>query len=390
MTRQSAPSSRSVAVKIVGAILSDKVSLTQALQQTLDLDALQPADRAFARLLVTTVLRRLGEIDGLLARRLKKPIAADAASVHDILRLGVAQLVFLKTPPHAAVDTAVDLAKSTGFGGFSGLVNAVLRRLSDSTPRTGEEAAHINTPKWLRRRWRNAYGITAANEIAIAHLNEPPLDITVKSGGPDLAEELDAAPLPNGSLRRKSASNIIDLPGFKAGDWWVQDAAASLPIRLLGALDGKTVIDLCAAPGGKTAQLADAGAKVIAIDNIESRIDRLQENLQRLNFDVETVLADTLTWRPTTQAEVVLLDAPCTATGTIRRHPDILHTKTLDDIHRLAGLQTRLISAAAEMVAPFPTAWLMAGEESTKLPATISVMCQADENPFDQVEPSVE
>lgn len=310
---------------------------------------LSPRDRAFARLLIVTVLRRLGEIDARLDRLLRHPLPEKAGRAQNVLRLGVAQLAYLGTPAHAAVDTAVRLLEKS-FPHLKGLANAVLRKVSPDP--TADPPAGINTPAWLWQSWREAYGPATAAAIAAAHLTEPPLDISV-AGDPDAwAERLDADRLPTGSLRRQAGGNPALLPGFDEGAWWIQDAAATLPAALFGDVAGKPVVDLCAAPGGKTAQLAAAGAQVTAVDRSQQRLKRLSENLQRLSLEAAIVEADAVVWRPPTPAAAVLLDAPCTATGTIRRHPDIAHLKTPDDVARLSALQDRLLRAAISMTAP--------------------------------------
>lgn len=332
--------------------------------------ALAPRDRAFARLLTATTLRRLGQIDALVAACLAKPLAPKAAVIVDILRLGAAQLLFLGTPGHAAVDTAVALTRARRLGNFAGLVNAVLRRLArdGAAMLAGQDAARLNTPDWLWASWCAAYGEAAARAIATAHLAEPPLDLTLARPAETArwADALQAEPLPNGTLRRTGGGRIEDLPGFAEGAWWVQDAAAALPVQLLlqglipagtGAagpapMDGRQIIDLCAAPGGKTAQLAAAGARVTAVDHSATRLQRLSANLDRLGLSARTVAADAGSWRPEAPADAVLLDAPCTATGTIRRHPDIPWNKRPEDLVALAAAQDRLLAAAVEMLRP--------------------------------------
>jgi 16S rRNA (cytosine967-C5)-methyltransferase len=311
-------------------------------------------DRAFARLLVATVLRRLGQIDAMIAHCLEKPLPARAAVTQDLLRMGLAQLLFLRTPPHAAVATTVDLADARGFLSYKGLVNAVLRRLSQEGAglMAAQDEARLNVPDWLWRNWSEAYGEATARAIAIAHLHEAPLDISVRSDPELWCERLDAVLLPTGSLRRQGGGAIANLPGYHEAAWWVQDAAAALPAKLLGEIAGETVFDLCAAPGGKTAQLVAAGAHVVALDRSPRRVERLNANLARLKLAAETRVADAIQWRPDQPARFVLLDAPCTATGAIRRHPDVPHLKSPDDVIRLAAVQERLLAAAIEMLAP--------------------------------------
>jgi 16S rRNA (cytosine967-C5)-methyltransferase len=308
-------------------------------------------DRAFARLLVTTVLRRLGQIDvvleGLMRARPK------AIRVHDLLRLGVAQLLFLDTPAHAAVAETVALTHGSHHYARS-LINAVLRRVAreGKDGLAQQDAARLNTPDWLWQSWTAAYGERTARTIAEAHLVEPPLDLSVRSDPEGWAARLGGQPLYGNTVRRPAGGAIEDLPGYAAGAWWVQDAAAALPARLLGDVGGRAVIDLCAAPGGKTAQLAAAGAGVIAVELSERRAQRLRANLQRLGLDAQIEVADALAWRHPEPVDLVLLDAPCTATGTIRRHPDIAWHKTPADVSRMAELQARLLEAAVAMLAP--------------------------------------
>ena len=311
-------------------------------------------DRAFARLLVATVLRRLGQIDALIAQCLNIPLAPRAMLVQDILRLGVAQLLFLRTPPHAAVATSVDLAQSRGFVSHKGLVNAVLRRLSIEGRERIEtqDAPRLNTPDWLWQSWSRAYGEPTARAVATAHLKEAPLDLSLRNDAETWRAALEGVLLPTGTLRRAAGGALATLPGYAEGAWWVQDAAAALPARLFGDVAGRDVIDLCAAPGGKTAQLATAGARVTAVDRSPRRLERLVANLKRLNLAVEAVGADALSWRPPRPAEAVLLDAPCSTTGAIRRHPDVPHLKSPEDVARLSMVQENLLLAAIDMLQP--------------------------------------
>ena len=348
------PSARGVAIDLLGAVLRRRRPLDDAIDEAPDLPSLSVRDRAFARLLVATVLRRLGQIDALIAHCLATPLPPRAAQVHDMLRLGIAQLLFLRTPAHAAVATTVDLADARGFTTHKGLVNAVLRRLSQDGPGLVErqDAPRLNTPKWLWNAWSEAYGEAGVRRVAEIHLREAPLDITARFDRTGWAERLDATLLPTGTLRRVAGGAIANLPGYGEGAWWVQDAAAALPAMLFGDVSSRIIFDLCAAPGGKTAQLASGGAKVVAIDRSPRRLDRMINNLTRLSLKVDTVSADAVTWKPPHKAWGVLLDAPCTATGAIRRHPDVPHLKTPDDVSRLAAVQERLLNAAVDMLEP--------------------------------------
>jgi 16S rRNA (cytosine967-C5)-methyltransferase len=344
-------SARALALDVLGRVLGRGLPFDEIFAGHPRLGGLETRDRAFARLLATTVLRRLGQIDAVLQAFVERP--PKDIRIRNLLRLGAAQLLFLGTPAHAAVGESVALA--TGREAYArGLVNAVLRRVAGEGPGllAGQDAARLNTPDWLWRSWAAAFGEAQARAVAEAHGHEPPLDLSVKNDPEHWARRLDATVLAGTTLRRPAGGAIEDLPGFKAGAWWVQDAAAALPARLLGEVAGARVIDLCAAPGGKTAQLAGVGARVTAVEISDRRAARLRDNLARLQLEAEVVIADALTWRPAAPAPFVLLDAPCTATGTIRRHPDIAWHKTPEDVARMAELQGRLLAAAVEMLAP--------------------------------------
>ena len=348
---------RAVAAHALGAILRRGRTLDQAFDAAAGLDALTSRDVAFSRLLLLTTLRRLGQIDAFLAGLMDHPLPARRGAVQDLLRLGVAQLAFLETPAHAAVASTVALAQGQRLAPYRGLVNAVLRRAArEHAAIAALDAPRLNTPDWLWNSWAEAYGEAICRAIAEAHLGEPPLDLSLVSDAPERVTELCAAlgarRLPGGSLRLRGAGDVTRLAGYETGEWWVQDAAAALPVRLLGPIAGKRVLEIGAAPGGKTAQLAAAGACVTALDRSAPRLARLRENLGRLRLEAEIVEADALDWCPPEPFDLVLLDAPCTATGTIRRHPDIPHLRTPADVDRLAGLQGRLLAHTAAMVAP--------------------------------------
>jgi 16S rRNA (cytosine967-C5)-methyltransferase len=340
---------RAAALDLLQAVLRRKHALDEALAVDATLARLEVRDRGFARMLVATCLRRLGEIDQAIAPLLATPLPPKASAIADALRLGVCQLLFLGTPPHAAVGETVELVAGLGaLGGYKGLVNAVLRRLDRDRPTTDPAR---NTPAWLAEAWTAAYGEATAKAIAAAHLHEAPLDISVKEPSADWATRLGAEILPTGTLRLADSSGAVEsLPGFAEGAWWVQDAAASLPAKLLGR--PVQAIDLCAAPGGKTAALAAAGIAVTAVDRSPLRLRRLRHNLARLNLSAGVVEADAASWRPAAPAEAVLLDAPCSATGTIRRHPDLPWLKRAEDLPKLTALQDRLLDNAVAMTRP--------------------------------------
>jgi 16S rRNA (cytosine967-C5)-methyltransferase len=346
---------RAIALQLLQAVLREARPLDEALAKHAGLAALEARDRAFARTLVATSLRRLGQIDGLLGHCLDRPLKAKLSEVADLLRLGACQIGFLGTPAHAAVSTTVALATSQQSAGYRGLINAVLRRLTREGAAlvAAQDAARINTPDWLWQAWSAAYGAATARGIAEAHLADPPLDLTVRRDAEDWTARLGARLLPGGTLRLPpGAGEVGRLPGYAEGAWWVQDAAAALPARLLGPVAGKRVIDLCAAPGGKTAQLAAAGAEVTAVDRSAARLAQLDENLARLGLKAATVAADATEWHPAAPADAVLLDAPCSATGTLRRHPDIARLKQPEQVAALAALQDRLLRAAPAMIRP--------------------------------------
>ena len=349
---------RRAAVELLDAVLRKKQPLGDILSRSLDggaMSDLPQRDRALARLIVATSLRRKGQLDHVLNAFMERGMPEKSGSLYPILLSAAAQLVFLKTPPHAAIDLAVRLAQyDPRAKRYDKLVNAVLRRVADQGEAiaAGLDAARFNTPDWLWSRWVQRWGEDRARAIAETHLIEPPLDLTVKTDPEAWAERVDGRVLPTQSVRLLPKGRIDQLPGYAEGGWWIQDTAASLPARLLSDVSGKRVADLCAAPGGKTAQLVQAGASVVAVDASKTRLKLLEGNLTRLGLEAETVLADVATWHPEERFDAILLDAPCSATGTIRRHPDIPYTKSPQDIEALSALQARLLDNAASLLKP--------------------------------------
>ena len=340
---------RAAALDLLTAALSRRAGLDEGLTHPA-LAALAPRDRAFARALVMATLRRLGPIDQALQERVQKP---PPDRVVQILRLGAAQLFVLKTPAHAGVSSAVDLAQANKQSqAFKGLVNAVLRALTREPPNLDDPERLA--PPWLYARWRSAFGVEPAREIAALIAEEPATDLSLND--PDQATELAVAiegeVLPGGSVRTHRRGDVSAWPGFAEGGWWVQDAAAAIPARVLAVQAGETVLDLCAAPGGKTQQLAAAGARVTAVDKSAPRLKRLAENLARTGLAAELVTADGAEWKTGRSFDAVLLDAPCSATGTFRRHPDVLWAAKPGDVVSLAAVQSRLFDAAAARVKP--------------------------------------
>jgi 16S rRNA (cytosine967-C5)-methyltransferase len=352
---------RRLAVDLIEAVLVSSRTLDDAIE-TIGrggrYSGLEGRDRGFARLIAATVLRRLGSLDAVLSRFLERPIPVTQPRPRSVLLAGAAQILFIGTPVHAAINLAVEQCRRDEKAErFDKLTNAVLRRVANQGPEilATLDTPRIDIPDWLWTRWSSAYGEETAGRIAAASLVEAPLDLTAKADSAVWTEKLGGTLLPTGTIRLMEASGRIDeLPGYKEGAWWVQDAAAALPARLLGSVAGLEIADLCAAPGGKTAELAAAGACVTAIDQSAERLTRLSQNLERLGLaeHVRVVAADVLDYEPEHLFDAVLLDAPCLATGTIRRHPDLLHLKRASDLERIVALQGKLLARAARWVKP--------------------------------------
>lgn len=346
------PDARMLAQRLLLAVTQDGHMLSDSAP-----DSASPATRARALRLATICLRHLQRADAVLAPLLRK---APPPEVQALLRLATVEMLELGEAAHGVVNSAVAQArKMRGGERFAGLVNAVLRRAAQTE---GWEALPVpRLPGWLRRRLAAAYGQEAVVAIEAAHLAGAPLDLTLRPLPDDardaLTEALNAAAgpvisLPGGSLRLAAGAQVSALPGYAEGQWWVQDAAAALPARLLGAAPGERVLDLCAAPGGKTMQLAASGATVTALDMSGPRLERLRANLSRTGLQADIVCADALTWQPTSLYDAVLLDAPCSATGTIRRHPDLPLIRKPGDLAALTDLQAQLIDRALAMLRP--------------------------------------
>ncbi len=342
---------RRLAWNAVTETLKRRVPLDDVLDELSPAEDLAPRDEALARAIAIVAFRRLGTLGKALRERIDKD-AKDERLLH-LLAVGAAQILYLDVPDHAAVDTAVQLAGGDRkLRGAGGLVNAVLRRVArEREAILALDDPWLDTPTWLEERWVAQYGEAQAQRIAEAHRSLASVDLTVKEDAAAWAERLGGVLLPTGSIRLKERTAIRELPGFEEGAWWVQDAAAALPARLLHAKPSERVADLCAAPGGKTAQLAAAGADVLAVDRSAKRLKRLKENLARLDLSATTraIDAEKLDEPP---FDAILLDAPCSATGTVRRHPDVVWTKSGEDVRKLAGLQARLLDKAAALLKP--------------------------------------
>jgi 16S rRNA (cytosine967-C5)-methyltransferase len=351
---------RRIAADILDGVLHKHRTLDEQLDGAAahpGLKTLSDRDRALMRRLVATILRRLGTLGHVLSRLLDRGVPTDAPRAQSALLIGAAQILWMDVPDHAAVDLSVRLVQSDRRAAkYAGLVNAVLRRCArEGQPLIDEvKAQTLDIPEWLMTRWTAHYGASTARDIAVALSHEPSLDITVKADPAQWATRLHGETLPTGTVRTLLQGSVTMLPGFTEGQWWVQDAAAALPARLLGDIAGRTVADLCAAPGGKTAQLALAGARVTAIDRSVARMARLRDNLARLELAAETVVTDAAEW-PGGNGEGfdgILVDAPCTSTGTIRRHPDVAWLRQEADIGALAALQKRLLQKAVTLLKP--------------------------------------
>ncbi|MCH9808118.1 MAG: methyltransferase domain-containing protein [Alphaproteobacteria bacterium] len=352
---------REFAVDLIVDVLHDGRTFDDSLAKRLQsrpYAGLEPRDRGLARSIAANALRYANPLNDILAGILDKPLPAKNGRVAAILLSGATQLLVLKTPPHAAISLSVDQTrKANRATHLDKMVNAVLRKVST----TGAEIfARMNTakksvPQWLFQKWSSEYGAQVAQSIAEASLREAPLDITLKPecDPVEWGGRLSAAVLETGSLRLAEAGRVEELAGFGDGAWWVQDAAAALPVRLLGDIQGKDVADVCAAPGGKTLQLAAAGARVVALDQSAARLERVRQNLSRTRLEAELVAADAIHWQPPDrQFDAILIDAPCSATGTIRRHPDILHLKQEGDLAALAVIQRGILENAARLLRP--------------------------------------
>jgi 16S rRNA (cytosine967-C5)-methyltransferase len=350
---------RQTAQRLLGAVIDTKTSLdglTDDDHGHPQFRALEARDRALVRAILSSALRHRVTIRKMLDKLLERALPKNATSLSHLLHVGAAQILFLDVPSHSAVDLAVESAKAdTRNARFAGLVNAILRGLIRTKDQNLAAVLDdtLDAPDWFVNRLSAAYGHEKARAILSLHRHPAPLDLTVKSEPQNWAEKLGGIVLPNGTVRlEKFEGRVPDLPGFAEGEWWVQDVAASLPVKLMGELNGQHVADLCAAPGGKTAAMALAGADVTAVDLSASRLKRLQSNIARLKLPAQTHAGNLLDLKPAELFDAILLDAPCSSTGTVRRHPDVVWTKTPDDIAKLADLQLKLLRHAATLVKP--------------------------------------
>ncbi len=340
--------------------VGEALTLSRPLDERLAIDSAQQRggldarDRALARSIATVALRRLGTIRKALARRLEKGMPRRGGALEWTLIAAAAQILFLDTPDHAAVDLAVKATRADPASApFAALANAVLRAIARDRDAIlmSSDPLDDDTPAWLAQRWRSTYGESVARAIAAAHRSEPTLDLSVKSDAAGWAERLGGIVLPTGSVRLDTHAPVVELEGYADGEWWVQDAAAALPARLLRARPGMRVVDLCAAPGGKAAELAAAGVDLTTVDRSAERLKLLAANFERLRLHSEIVVADALAF-DAAPFDGVLLDAPCLATGTIRRHPDVAWIKRPGDLNPLVKLQADLLDHAIALTRP--------------------------------------
>jgi 16S rRNA (cytosine967-C5)-methyltransferase len=347
--------SRLAAGELVLAAMDGKRDFEVAMDQSRTFNRLEGPDRGFARAMAGAALRGLGRIDWALGGMVQRPLADIEPPLRALLRVGAAQLWMLGVAEHAAVSATVEAASrwhEARRGG--GLINAVLRRATREREAWDNAPVTSVWPDWLAAKMKSALGPDRADAMALAQLEEPPIDLTLRAGvdADTWAERLEAEILPSGSLRLHGGGALASMPGYDEGAWWVQDSAAALPARLLGDVKGQAVADLCAAPGGKAMQLAAAGAKLSAIDLSRQRIVRLRENVERARLPMDIVEADARTWRPAQPLDAVLLDAPCSALGIIRRHPEGVWRRDPRDFVRFPQVQRALVDAAGEMLRP--------------------------------------
>lgn len=348
---------RHAALSAVMAVHKSGTALDGGLASHPDWKRMEARDRGFARAIATAAIRRDGALRAALDTLIDRPLPDKALKARMVLLCGAAERLVLDGAAHAAVDGWVSLmANDASTRNYKNLANAVLRRVASGAAREAFEACDPldDLPAWLHRRWVAGYGEETARAMAVARSGPPPLDLTCKPGvdAAALAEALGAQVLPNGTVRRAEIGAVEGLPGFEAGDWWVQDAAAAMPVQLLKPRPGETIADLCAAPGGKTMQIAASGAATLAVEASGKRLKRVEANLQRTGLAAQLINADAIQWRPDVLLDGVLLDAPCTATGTLRRRPDTAFAKQDGDVGSLARIQDALLDAAAEMVRP--------------------------------------
>ena len=350
---RAASAPRLAAAGLISAVVHERATLDAAFTAPA-FSALEGRDRTFAAAVARAALRAYGPIRAALDAQISRPLTRGAELADALLIAGAAEITVLKAPAHAAVNEAVAAARTDRkAGAFAGLINAVLRRIADAPDLVEAAPDRAFVPPAVWTRWRAAYGEDAADAIAGAVRSQPALDLTVRTDAAGWAERLGGAALNPASVRLPiDAGDVAALEGYGEGAWWVQDAAAALPARLLGTGPGDAVADICAAPGGKTLQLASTGAAVTAVDVSGARLSRVRENLERCGLTAEVVVADAVSWAPDRLFDAVLVDAPCSATGTCRRQPEVLWRLDLRSLPKLAQTQKAILANAARLLRP--------------------------------------
>jgi len=349
--------SRLVAIFLLTRIMDDGRNLdalTDAEHGLSRFLKLSPLDRSMVRAILVTALRKHNQIEHALNQLMSRKPPRKARFLIHALHISAAQILFMDLPDSAAVNLGVTaIGKDERTSRFKGMANAVLRRLSREKEIVLEKVQKQSAfPKWFEKQLQSDFGKEKTRAISQAVTLKPHVDLTVKYNSEKWAEKLEGVVLTTGTVRLNNQTPVDQLEGFSEGEWWVQDAAATIPAKLFTLEKGSNILELCAAPGGKTAQLCNAGYNVSALDISSPRLARLEQNLARLKLQAKTIEADILEWEPDQLYDGVLLDAPCSSTGTIRRHPDVLWTKSDTDISELAELQFQLLKKAVAFLKP--------------------------------------
>ncbi|MAI89883.1 transcription antitermination factor NusB [Ponticaulis sp.] len=344
---------RLAAIALLTRILDHRQTLDEALGQEKLYDQLEGSDRGFARAMTSAALRSLGKLELILSKHVTgRGFSQLDPDVKQVLRIGAAQICVLKTPAHAAVSETVEAARGVeGAKRAGGLINAVLRKLNEDDLETLPGPSTEIWPEGFAVRLEAAVGADAANALAEAQSDTPPLDLTCLSDRKLYADRLGGEEIGPASIRLDGGM-VESLMGYEGGAWWVQDVAATLPVHIMAPKKGERILDMCAAPGGKTLQIAVTGASVTALDRSAKRLRLVKQNLERTNLKAETLAADATKWTAPEPFDGVLLDAPCSALGTLRRHPEGPWIKSEEDLSRFPQIQARLLRAAADMVGP--------------------------------------
>jgi 16S rRNA (cytosine967-C5)-methyltransferase len=348
------PDPRGCAVRALEWVFARHKSLDVFLEKDQRFYSLPTRDKALSRAIIGSSLRQLGQIDAIIDTFLSRPMPRQAVTARQILRAGAAELLFLRSASHGVVNSFVQMAGNMrGSRPYKGMINALLRRID----REGEELLQtlpleLNIPNWLSENWNGVYGSEVVQQAAAALKEPAPLDLTVFNDIEKLAKDLGAMRIGEQTVRLVHKGRIEDIQGYQDGKWIVQDLAASIPVQILNPQAGEEIADLCAAPGGKTVQIAATGAKVTAVDNQQARLSRLSQNLSRTGQSAEIVCADARSWKPEQLFDAVLLDAPCSATGIFRHHPDVLYTRREKDIAGFAERQISLAINARKLLKP--------------------------------------